>query len=73
MSRAPATRHIIAVLSYSRVPGFGVALLLVLLLGLAAPFVLYYLISNETADPETLDRSDAEQVARQDDPPDDHG
>jgi hypothetical protein len=55
------------------VPGFGVALLLVLLLGLAAPFVLYYLISNETADPETLDRSDAEQVARQDDPPDDHG
>jgi hypothetical protein len=54
-------------------PGFGVAFLLVLLLGLLAPFVLYYLISAETDDQETFDRADAERVARQDDPPDDRG
>jgi len=53
--------------------GFGVAFLLVLLVGLAAPFVLYYLLSAETADQQTLDRADAERAARQDDPPDEGG
>jgi hypothetical protein len=53
--------------------GFGAAFLLVLLLGLAAPFVLYYLVSAETADQQTLNRADAERVARQDDPPDESG
>jgi hypothetical protein len=62
-----------SLLSPSDMPGFGVAFLLVLLLGLLAPFVLYYLISAETSDQQTLDRTDAERIARQDDPPDEGG
>ncbi|WP_248897896.1 hypothetical protein [Haloplanus halobius] len=47
-------------------PGAGGLLVLVLLVGLAAPLVLYWLVRAEHEDRTVMDREEAERTARRD-------
>ncbi|WP_436345618.1 hypothetical protein [Natronorubrum sp. FCH18a] len=44
---------------------FGLVFLLVLLFALVIPLVLWLAIDNETSNPTVVDRSDAEQLAKE--------
>lgn len=46
-------------------PGFGL-FVVVLVIGLVAPLLLYYLVRAEHDQRETMDRAEAEQAARRD-------
>ncbi|WP_137289287.1 hypothetical protein [Natronorubrum halophilum] len=44
---------------------FAIAFLLIVLLAIVVPLVLWLAIDNETSNPTVVDRSDAEQLAKE--------